>query len=131
MKETWHNNRISRKLNEEYPRDFSICDIDGVIRTHYVDTNEELRTRLIIYESKNDNEQKMRAPQIKTLRLLEQSINWDNFDNYSGVFVIKIMDIEAHLKWYSLNRALVRETSLRQLYEIFSCKETENTEEPF
>ena len=55
MKDDWHNNKISKELDEKYPHDFSICDIDGACRKYYKD-NGYWKTRLIIYESKNIDE---------------------------------------------------------------------------
>ena len=66
MKDTWHNNRISEKLNKEYKKDFSICDIDGAVRCNYIN-----KTRFIIYESKNENEKLMGASQLITLKILK------------------------------------------------------------
>lgn len=121
MIKSWHNNRISKKLNEEYDKTFSLCDIDGMIRTHYYDKSC-LKTRFIIYESKNDLEKKMGSSQLKSLRLLESSVNWNSFDSFSGLFILKIIDIENKIEWYKLNGKLIRTTNFKQLYEIFSGK---------
>lgn len=121
MINTWHNNRISEKLNKEFARDFSICDIDGVVRCHYR-LNGKTKTRLIIYESKNDKEKKMGKSQLMSLKQIEQSIDWRNFDRYSGLYVIKIIDIENDLRWYNLRGELKLQTTFHKLYEIFSGK---------
>lgn len=121
MINSWHNNRISKKLNEEYDKTFSLCDIDGMIRTHYYDKGS-LKTRFIIYESKNDMEKKMGSSQLKSLRLLESSVNWDSFDSFSGLFILKILDLENKIEWYKLNGNLIRTTNFKQLYEIFAGK---------
>jgi len=120
MKDTWHNNRISKKLNEEYPRYFSICDIDGAVRCNYF--NQE-KCRFIIYESKNENET-LSPTQLETLKLLNENINWNSncFDNSSGVYIIKIIDIDKYLEWYDLNDNLIKTTTFKQLYKIFSNK---------
>jgi|TARA_R100001132_G_C3241178_1_gene71862 uncharacterized protein (DUF2344 family) len=118
MINTWHNNRISEKLNKEFPKDFSICDIDGAIRKHYMENNK-LNTRFIIYESKNKYEN-LSSAQLKTLKLINDSINWKNFDNYSGLFIIKIIDLEDKLEWYNLQNELIRSTTFEELYNIFS-----------
>jgi len=117
MKDTWHNNRISEKLNKEYKKDFSICDIDGAVRCNYVN-----KTRFIIYESKNENEKLMGASQLITLKILNSSIDWTKFDEYSGVFVLKIIDLENEIIWYSLEGIEIRKTTFKELYNIFSCK---------
>ena len=117
MIKTWHNNIISKKLNQEYNKDFSICDLDGIVRCHYLD-----KTRLIIYESKNEYEKPMNKSQLLTLQTLEKSINWSNFDNYSGLFVLKIMDINNKIIWYNLKGTEIRTTNFEELYKIFSCK---------
>ena len=97
MKNTWHNNRISEKLNKEYKKDFSICDIDGAVRCQY-----GKQTRLIIYESKNINERLMGSSQLITLKILNDCIEWKKFDAYSGVYVLKIIDLENEIIWYNL-----------------------------
>ncbi len=120
MKDTWHNNRISKKLNEEYPRHFSICDIDGAVRCNYFNKK---KCRFIIYESKNINET-LSKTQLQTLKLLNENINWKStcFDSSSGVYIIKIIDIDKHLEWYDLNENLIKKTTFKQLFQIFSNK---------
>ena len=122
---TWCNNRISEKLNQDYPRDFSLSDIDGCIRCHYKTINGEIQTRLIIYESKNEKEKEMGGAQYKTLSILNNSIKWENFDKYSGLFIIKIVDINNRLEWYDIDKEVIRITTFDQLYRIFSCKKYE------
>lgn len=119
--QTWHNNRISKKLNEEYKRDFSICDIDGLVRCHYK-KDKLWHTRLIIYESKNIYEKQIGDSQKASLLLLEKSIDWKQFDFYSGVYLIKIIDLDKKLEWYTLEGELKRTTDFLQLYQIFSAK---------
>jgi hypothetical protein len=121
MINTWHNNRISKKLNEDFPKDFSICDIDGVVRTEY-NINGEWKKRFIIYESKNEYEKIMGESQRKSLKLLNDSIDWSKFDEYSGLYVLKIIDLENEILWYDINQNLIRKTNFTELYNIFSCK---------
>lgn len=83
----WCNNAIGAKLNKDYPRDFSLCDIDGLVRKEYVSSSKHY-TRMIIYESKHENE-KIGTSQLKSLTTLSASIRWENFDNYSGVFILR------------------------------------------
>ena len=90
MNRGWHNNIFNKRIWEEFPREFSLEDIDGVIRFHYlIDGN--LKTRFILYEIKKVNE-KIELPQLKTLFLLKKSINWEKFDEKSGIFIIKALD---------------------------------------
>lgn len=121
MINTWHNNRISEKLNKEFARDFSICDIDGLVRCNYK-KDEVLHQRFIIYESKNEKEKTIGDSQLKSLRYLENSIDWSRFDNYSGMYVIKIIDLEKELRWFNLKGEFLFETDFKKLYEIFSAK---------
>ena len=86
MKDEWYNNEISKKLYNDFPHDFSICDIDGVCRKFYKDNNE-WKTRLVIYESKHINERSSQT-QLGTLFTLDKNINWNSFDELSGVFLI-------------------------------------------
>ena len=121
MKNDWQNNRISKKLNLEYKKDFSICDIDGAVRCQYGE-----KTRFIIYESKNEYERNMGNSQLTTLRLLQDAINWQKFDEYSGVFVLKIIDLDKdnikEIVWYDLKGTEIRKTTFKELYNIFSCR---------
>ena len=114
---SWHNNIINKKLNTDCKKDFSICDLDGVVRCHYAS-----KTRLIIYESKFANEKAMGNSQRLTLSILANNIDWTKFDNYSGLYVLKIYDIENDIRWYDINYKHIRTTNFKELYEIFSCK---------
>lgn len=118
----WYNNRIGKKLYEEFPRDFSVCDIDGLVRFEYYKNNSH-HTRLIIYESKNEEEKAMKPSQYKSLKLIADAIDWSNFDEFSGLFVLKIRDIERSIYWYTMDRKFVRETTFQELYNIFSGKD--------
>jgi hypothetical protein len=118
---SWHNNRISQKLNLEFAHDFSLCDIDGLVRCHYT-LNDSKYTRFIIYESKNLYEIDIKSSQKMSLNILNDSINWSKFDNYSGVFILKIIDLDNEIQWYDLKDNLIRTTSFIDLYNIFSCK---------
>ena len=122
MKGTWHNNRISEKLNKEYKKDFSICDIDGAVRCAYI-KNNVWHNRFIIYESKNEKEKDIGDAQLKTLKLINNNFNWTKFDEYSGVFIIKIIDLENELQWFNLQGILIRTTTFDELYNIFSVKQ--------
>ena len=117
MKDEWYNNAISKKLHEEYPKDFSICDVDGLVRFSY------WRTRLIVYESKWENEKKMGDPQKKSLITLDDAIDWSKFDSMSGCFVLQIVDLENEIRWFNMDRQKVRTTTFKGLYEIFSGKD--------
>jgi|TARA_Y100000296_G_scaffold83792_1_gene115581 hypothetical protein len=119
---TWHNNRISEKLNKEYKHDFSICDIDGCVRCHYKTAAGEFMTRFIIFESKNENEKEMRSAQHKSLQYLNNAIDWSYFDRFSGLYIIKIIDLDNRLEWYDINKKLIRITTFDELYKIFSGK---------
>ena len=122
MKGTWHNNRISEKLNKEYKKDFSICDIDGAVRCAYI-KNNVWHNRFIIYESKNEYEKDIGDSQLKTLKLINDNFNWTKFDEYSGVFIIKIIDLENELQWFNLQGIFIRTTTFDELYNIFSVKQ--------
>ena len=121
MINTWHNNRISEKLNLEYPKDFSICDIDGLVKCFYTENNK-IKVRFIIYESKNIHEKAMGKAQLTSLKILNDSIDWSKFDEFSGVYVLKIIDIDNKIIWYSLDGEIKRETTFSELYNIFSGK---------
>lgn len=112
----WYNNRIGKKLYEDYPHDFSICDIDGLVRFSY------WSDRMIIYESKNERESISRS-QLTSLRKLDSAIDWSRFDDLSGAYIIKIVDIDTDLRWYNLQGHLIFRTTFDELYNIFSGKD--------
>jgi hypothetical protein len=121
MENEWYNNRISKKLNIEYPRDFSICDIDGAVRFGYYKDRVH-NNRFIIYESKNELEKPMGKSQLTSLKMLSDAIDWTKFDEYSGVFVFKIIDLENEILWYDLQGNKIRTVTFKELYNIFSGK---------
>lgn len=86
-KDFWQNNKISKILNEKYKHDFSICDIDGVCR-HNIKVGDDIFKRFIIYESKHHNEN-ISQTQLETLYDIDINMNWKNFDEGSGVYLIK------------------------------------------
>jgi len=112
----WYNNEIGKKLNEEYPHDFSLCDIDGLARFSY------WNKRVIIYESKHKNET-MRYSQKESLRILDNAIDWSKFDDMSGLYILRVIDLEDHIEWWKLNGEKVRITTFKELYDIFSGKD--------
>ena len=119
----WCNNRISKNLYEDYPKDFSLCDIDGAVKCFYKD-QETGKTviRFIIYESKNEHEREMGKSQLSTLKIIDDAINWKQFDKYSGLYVLKIKDIDNEIIWENLQSKEIRRTTFEELYNIFSCK---------
>ena len=125
MRDTWHNNLISKELSLYYPHDFSICDLNGVVRWSFF-RNGEQKHRLIIYESKNQYE-KISNTQLESLRILNEHIDWTDFDNYSGCYIIKIIKEKkdkrpVEMEWYNLYDKMIRKTTMDELYKIFSGK---------
>ena len=116
MKDYWQNNLLNKKLNEEFPHDFGLCDIDGVVMC--LNYNKK---RFIIFESKNEFE-KISDSQLRILKTLKESIDWTKFDDYSGIFILRIIDIDSNIKWYDLDDNLVRNTTMLEVYNIFSKK---------
>lgn len=102
MKNDWHNNLISKRLDEEYPHDFSICDIDGVTRVFYKAKNG-YKNRLIIYESKHKNEPASQQ-QLETLFLLNDIIDWSKLDSRSGLYLITHDESATHLEKCKITR---------------------------
>ena len=103
MKNDWQNNRISKKLNLEFPTYFSLCDIDGAVRC----------------EPSPAADGKVSA---FTLKIIQASIDWSRFDSESGVFVMKIIDLEKNIIWYDLQGTEVRRTNFNELYDVFRGK---------
>jgi len=90
----WCNNLISKKLNLRYKHDFSICDVDGVCRCFYkIDDN--WITRMVIYESKHKDEIPSQT-QLQSLYYLDNSIKWEIFDKRSGLFLLRIMELDSN-----------------------------------
>ena len=89
--EGWQNNYFNERIYKEFPRKFSIEDIDGIIRFEYVE-NDVWKTRLIIIEIKRFDEKEIGQAQLKTLSTLYKAIDWNKFDDKSGVFLIKAID---------------------------------------
>ena len=57
-----------------------------------------------------------------SLRTLNNAIDWTKFDEYSGVFVLQIIDLENEIIWYNLKGVEIRKTNFKELYNLFSCK---------
>jgi len=89
----WCNNPISKKLNLRYKHDFSICDIDGVCRCFY--KVDDWITRMVIYESKYKDEIASQT-QLQSLYYLNEAIKWEMFDKQSGLFLIRIMELDSN-----------------------------------
>jgi len=104
MKDSWHNNKISKKLNEEYPHDFSICDIDGACRVFFKEDGK-YKNRLVIYESKEINEE-IKQTQLNTLWEINANMRWENFDEYSGVYLIRHDEEIWNLKIYKIQKII-------------------------
>ena len=132
MKNSWHNNKISKRLDEEYPHDFSICDIDGICRCFYKQNNT-WKTRFIIYESKEKNEEASQT-QLQSLYELQTNIKWENFDEYSGVYLLKHDEAVEKIDMYKIkmikgygNRIYgydkFHETTMTGFYNIISVKD--------
>lgn len=79
------NNPLNKKINEELPHDFSICDLDGVIRW-----NKPYGTikRLSIYEYKHYNEH-LSNTQLDTLKEIDRRMDWRGLDDMSGVWLVE------------------------------------------
>jgi len=90
----WCNNSISKKLHFKYKHDFSICDIDGVCRCFYK-INDNWITRMVIYESKHKDELASQT-QLQSLYFLNKAIRWEIFDKQSGLFFIRIMELDSN-----------------------------------
>ena len=132
MKNEWYNNEISKKLYNDYPHDFSICDIDGICRKFYKENNM-WKTRLVIYESKFLNENASQT-QMGTLFSLNENINWKAFDKYSGVFLIlhneeltelmihKIINISQNFK-PKYDKKYIKTIDFDSFYEWISVKD--------
>jgi len=124
VKDSWHNNRISKELNEHYKHDFSICDLDGVVRWSFVEKGKD-KHRFIVYESKNKGE-RVSQTQLQTLRILNENMDWLNFDKFSGCYIIEIIKYKEErpieMDWYNLYGELIRTTTMDKLYKIFSGK---------
>ena len=116
--EEWYNNDIGKRFNEDYPRTFSLCDMDGITRCGYEEpVSGKYENRLIIYESKHIGEKaktdksvqvtkktEISQPQFDTLCLLKSVINWSKLDNKSGVYAIIHDNKVRNLKLYDIDK---------------------------
>ena len=121
---------------EKYPRTFGLMDLDGVSRVEYYENGIQY-SRMIIYECKYPMEfskiQKQNTPQLRTLLLLNNCIDWKKLDNLSGVyiFLIEYMPKEEYSKLKSLdvysindlNKPKWKGMSTDELYKLLSAKE--------
>lgn len=132
MKDTWHNNKISKRLNEEYPHDFSICDIDGVCR-HNNKQDPDDKKRLIMYESKVGDEPAS-PTQLETLYDIKKSIKWENYDDKSGVCLIRHDYDAKYLTIYKIEKRVdpmfycteeVTTSTLDEFYKLISRKDND------
>jgi len=85
------NNPFNEIINKE-KHTFSICDIDSIYKKDY-----DGKTRFCIIEVKNNNE-KISKSQFKTLKTLNESICWKEFDNESGVYIARLMSTCADIE---------------------------------
>lgn len=114
----WQNNILNKRINEELPKDFSICDLDGCTRCFY-----NGGVRLIIYECKRIRES-LSDTQLTTLRMLRDSIDWNYFDKESGVYIIR--ELTNNFDTFiveDLNGLEVFTGDLKILHYWFSCKD--------
>ena len=114
----WQNNILNERIYEELPKDFSLCDLDGCVHCFYPGG-----VRLIIYECKRQYE-KLSKTQLNALRLLKKFISWENFDEYSGVFIIR--ELEDNFKTFiieDLEENYIRKADIKYLHAWFSCKD--------
>lgn len=110
-----YNNLINEKLSK-YKHDFSICDIDGACRCFYKQDNE-WKCRIVLYEAKYANEEATET-QLATLYTLKNNINWQNFDEKSGVFLFRHDDSLQNIKIYKIIEINFQEHILEQINEI-------------
>lgn len=129
IEKDFENNIISKIMYEEFPHDFSICDIDSAVRCFYKE-NGNYRTRLILFECKYKDEE-ITKTQLDTLYQLQQNINWTKYDKWSGCFIIKYydddniivnkFDFDYEKKDYIIYE--IKNTNKSKLYSWFSCKD--------
>lgn len=130
------NNIINQLMWERYPHKFGLMDLDGISRTEYYENGIQY-SRMIIYECKYPMEfikiQKQNTPQLRTLLLLNNCINWNKLDSYSGVYIFvteyilkEEFDKLKFLDVYSVNNLKNpkwKGMSIDELYKLLSAKE--------
>jgi len=128
LKDSWHNNELGKILNEKYPHDFSMCDIDSICRWNNFKNQNALK-RLIIYESKYHME-KLSITQAESLLELQKSIDWNNYDSSSGLFIIrycvKPLEIDSPIQLFRLTMNLKEQLFINcfidDFYKLISGK---------
>jgi len=130
------NNIINKLMFEKYPKTFGLMDLDGISRVEYYKNGIQY-SRMIIYECKYPMEfqkiQRQNTPQLRTLLLLNNSIDWNKLDNLSGVYIFVTEYIVKeefnkleYLDVYSVNdlkNPRWRKMSINELYKLLSNKE--------
>jgi hypothetical protein len=120
----WQNNLLNRRIHEELPKDFSLCDLDACVHCFYPGG-----VRFIIYECKRKNE-RLSPSQLRALKLLKNSIDWIKFDNHSGVFIIRELTENFNtLVVEDLDGHELINTDLNYLHYWFSCKDKKEVRE--
>ena len=114
----WQNNKLNKRINEELPHDFSLCDLDGVVHCFY-----EGGIRLIIYESKNKGE-RISETQLRLLNIMNNAVDWSVFDYHSGIFFIRALDDNFNkMEILDLELNVLCEYDINDLHSWFSCKD--------
>lgn len=82
----------SKKFNQfiadKFAKTFSCCDMDMMFRKEYTNKKNQHSRRMLIVESKYDNEH-LSISQFNTIIHMAESIKWEMFDSESGAYVIR------------------------------------------
>jgi hypothetical protein len=107
---------IAKKLNLEYGKSFSLCDVDMMFRKEYISASKHY-TRCVIVESKHDNEPISDA-QYKSLAFLHSIIDWSKCDEKSGVFIVRHYNECESVKIYNIAESTT-ESSGKIPFDVF------------
>lgn len=121
------NNDLNQLIAESnFPHDFSIHDIDGFAwwaPTKYY--HDHLKKRLVLYEFKHSNES-ITGTQLTGYRMLANVIDWTQFDEHSGVFLIRqAKNTTDEFDVYDIRNIKEKKTTMTidKIYEWFSNKD--------
>lgn len=78
----WCNNPINKIMANQFPHDFSIMDIDGMIVKEYGN-----KIRILFTEIKNIGEKSSNRQNIGYSYIFN-SFNWSKYDIFSGIYKI-------------------------------------------
>jgi len=96
----WQNNLLNKIFWDEFPRSFTLEDIDGITHCYISPEKKEEKIKIVIYDTKNASE-KIGGQQLRLLYILKMILhlltkvyNVKEFDEKSAVYIIRFPELE-------------------------------------